>query len=206
MLLKSQFRKWSPLHKSLHTLLSGALVTERVRFVSGKVTTAECPFCHHADENAFHLLWKCSAWQHIRSELLHLQLTPEEWPPAMQLCGFFVPDAPTPLTLVIGPRSKLFWQKLSRTAHNFSLTMTCLMRPLSGPLIVITSILLLFRCMRKRDLRIIPCFVFFRHRALTLPFLSCPFSHVAPCLTQVLPALGIGDALHGPLSNNTGVR
>ena len=81
------------LRKSLQSLLSGSVVTQRIRYLSGKSESALCQFCQAADEDMFHLLWQCQSWQHIRCHLDSLALRPHAWPPAMQLCGYYVPAA-----------------------------------------------------------------------------------------------------------------
>lgn len=93
VLTNRQFFKWSTLRKSLHTLLSGAMVTQRVRMAQGKVDTAECPFCKTGDEDVAHVLWQCAAWQHLRDGLNQFSLNPDRWPAAMQVCGYFIPSA-----------------------------------------------------------------------------------------------------------------
>ena len=85
--------KHTLLRKSLQTLLTGAVTTQRVRFLAGLSDSACCPFCNSGDENMFHLLWECQTWQHIRNDLCHLTLQPVRWPPVMRLCGYYVPSA-----------------------------------------------------------------------------------------------------------------
>eukprot|EP00435_Cladocopium_sp_Y103_P029644 s2726_g7.t1 len=116
---KQQFDKWTPLRKSLQTLLSGAMFTQRVRFLQGKVDSAECPFCHSEDENVMHVLWKCTAWQHIRDELSPFNLNPNEWPAAMSLCGYFVPHVPTAPRPDEWPRIQVVLARIiqARTQH-----------------------------------------------------------------------------------------
>ncbi|CAE7249062.1 unnamed protein product [Symbiodinium sp. CCMP2456] len=85
--------KHTLLRKSLQTLICGAITTQHVRHLAGLTPTAKCPFCDGDDEDVFHVLWSCPAWQGIRDDLAHLRLRPAVWPPAMRLCGYYVPSA-----------------------------------------------------------------------------------------------------------------
>ena len=82
----------APIRRHLTTLLTGAIFTQRVRYLAGSADSAECEFCHNGDENVEHVLWHCVHWQHIRSDL-PCDCKHESWPPAMRLCGIYVPGA-----------------------------------------------------------------------------------------------------------------
>ena len=82
--------------RPLRYLLSGAVMTQRVRFLAGLTGSEVCPFCQCGTENMEHILWHCPQWGLQRQPITDMSLQVDRWPPCMRLCGHYVhgPDAP----------------------------------------------------------------------------------------------------------------
>eukprot|EP00929_Paragymnodinium_shiwhaense_P066533 TRINITY_DN33386_c0_g1_i11.p1 TRINITY_DN33386_c0_g1~~TRINITY_DN33386_c0_g1_i11.p1 ORF type:complete len:422 (+),score=65.63 TRINITY_DN33386_c0_g1_i11:780-2045(+) len=87
---------WEGMKNSLHALVTGAVVTQKVRMYAGKAESAVCACCGDGDEDIEHLLWTCKAWSRVRDEHNLSGIGYQSWPTAMKYCGLYVPGEGRP--------------------------------------------------------------------------------------------------------------